>query len=463
VPVGQFGGLVTVDRGEIEALRSVQGLIADYCDRPQRRPLNVAVFGPPGSGKSFGVEQIAAAARPGRIAVRTFNLSQFGHPGELHGALHQVRDVGLTGKVPLVFWDEFDTSLAGEPLGWLRYFLAPMQDGSFQEGQITHPLGRAIFVFAGGTAPQFAAFGRGLGDAEQRRAKLPDFVSRLKGFLDVLGPNRQPRDGDADPYHVVRRAILLRSLLERHAPALFHDVQGRRRLDIDDGVLRALLETRAYRHGVRSLESILAMSRLLGGTSFARSALPGEAQLDLHVDGLEFLALVQEIVLTDDVVERLAEAAHRVYCEGKRRDGWTLGQRKCDTARTHPLLRPYAELDEVHKQANRVNVRNIPRKLAVAGYVMVPARSNELALEFPGDDLETLARFEHELWMEALLAGGYRPGAAATDGAPRHEHLVPWEELPDAVKQVDRDLVRGIPVVLREAGYAVVPLRPAEA
>ncbi len=32
-------------------------------------------------------------------------------------------------RIPLVFWDEFDTSLDGRPLGWLRYFLAPMQDG----------------------------------------------------------------------------------------------------------------------------------------------------------------------------------------------------------------------------------------------------------------------------------------------------------------------------------------------
>jgi hypothetical protein len=45
-----------------------------------------------------------------------------------------------------------------KPLGWLRYFLAPIQDGTFQEGQITHPLGRAIFVFARGTSITMEAF-----------------------------------------------------------------------------------------------------------------------------------------------------------------------------------------------------------------------------------------------------------------------------------------------------------------
>ncbi len=80
-------------------------------------------------------------------------------------AFHQVRDIGLSGKFPLVFWDEFDTSLAETPLGWLRYFLAPMQDGKFQEGQISHPIGRAIFVFAGGTSSSMAEFDKGTDEA----------------------------------------------------------------------------------------------------------------------------------------------------------------------------------------------------------------------------------------------------------------------------------------------------------
>jgi hypothetical protein len=120
VPIGRFGGLQTVDRREIEALHSIQNLLREYCDQPQKRPLSIAVFGPPGSGKSFGVEQVAKSVRPGLVDVKTFNLSQFGRAEELLAALHQVRDIGLQGKLPLVFWDEFDTAFDGAPLGWLR-------------------------------------------------------------------------------------------------------------------------------------------------------------------------------------------------------------------------------------------------------------------------------------------------------------------------------------------------------
>jgi hypothetical protein len=173
VPVGKFGALVTVDRREIEALHSIRTLINEYCERPQKRPLSIAVFGPPGAGKSFGVEQIAKSTRSDEIEKLTFNLSQFESSEELLDAFHQVRDFGLKGNIPLVFWDEFDTELDGKPLGWLRHFLAPMQDGSFQEGQITHPIGRAIFVFAGGTSHHLESFGARLHQPLERIPECP--------------------------------------------------------------------------------------------------------------------------------------------------------------------------------------------------------------------------------------------------------------------------------------------------
>ena len=49
------------------------------------------------------------------------------------------------------------------------------------------------------------------------------------------------------------------------------------------------------------MESILAMSQLAGKNAFERSSLPSESQLDLHVNGLEFLSLVQRIVLTPEI------------------------------------------------------------------------------------------------------------------------------------------------------------------
>ena len=456
VPLGRFGALVTVDRREIEALRTIASLISQYCQLPQQRPLNISVFGPPGSGKSFGVKQIAKSARPGEIESITFNISQFQHPDELLDALHQVRDIGLSGKIPLVFWDEFDTTLDGKPLGWLRYFLAPMQDGSFQEGQIIHPIGRAIFVFAGGTSHRMEEFGRGLDEREVRAAKLPDFISRLKGYLNVLGPN--PIEGQRDPYYILRRAIILRVLFELNVPQIVHPVGGVKRVRIDPGILRALLNTQRFKHGVRSIESILAMSNLAGKESFERSDLPPEDQLDLHVEGREFLALVQEMPLEGELLEKLAEAAHEVFCEGLRDLGYQLGPRTNSELKTHDSLKPYQDLREDEKEANRDNVRDIANKLAAVGYVMMPARSNEPPFEFPGDDLDCLAEMEHERWMRDKEKHGWKWGEKTDKDKKIHESLEPWEDLSEGERDKDREMIRGIPKILAKAGYAIIKI-----
>jgi len=37
VPWGKFGGLLTVDRQEIENFRSIRNLVFEYCRKPQTR------------------------------------------------------------------------------------------------------------------------------------------------------------------------------------------------------------------------------------------------------------------------------------------------------------------------------------------------------------------------------------------------------------------------------------------
>ena len=456
VPLGKFGHLLTVDRHEIESFHNISALVGEYCSQShQKRPLSIAVFGAPGSGKSFGITEIAKSLFPDLIQKIEFNLSQLKDVDALHDAFHQVRDVGLSGKIPLVFWDEFDTSLENQPYGWLRHFLAPMQDGSFQQGQITHPIGPAIFIFAGGTSEKIETFGQVVSDDKFREIKGPDFVSRLKGFVNILGPNPVGDNIAADPHYVIRRAILLRSILSRACPSFLEKRDGKEILNIDSGVLFAFLTIGKYKHGARSMETILTMSQLSGKNRLERSCLPPEAQMNLHVNGLEFQSLVQQILLTPDILEKLAKAAHDIFCEGKKRDGWKYHEEKSEEKKTHPLLKPYDELPEWAKEANRVNVRTIPHKLAAAGYIMIPSRSNQPALEFPGNDLEKLARLEHELWMKSKLNEEFKLGKPTKDDPKRNEYLVEWEQLPDGIKQIDRDMVKGIPRILSNAGYAI--------
>ena len=515
VPQGRFGKLLTVDRQEIESLRSIGSLMTEYlAQKHPERPLSIAVFGPPGSGKSFGIKQLALSVQPGEIEVKEFNLAQIRSFDGLLSAFHQVRDIGLTGKIPLVFWDEFDSDFDQSTYGWLRYFLAPMQDGEFQQGDLPHPIGKAIFVFAGGTSSTLDGFGKNGDEGKLRAAKVPDFVSRLKGFLNVLGPNQ--RTDVVDPFYILRRAILLRSMLERSAE---HLLKGEDKvLQIDDGVLRALLRTNTYHHGARSMESILNMSQLDGKARFERSSLPTKAQLDLHVDGQNFLARVHQLEidkLPKDKLERMAEEVHEIYREQQKAekwmlgpltnektnkaptqqdrermakiahrvscgelecDGWKLGSEKNEETKENPSLVDYDQLPDSEKEQNRQQVRDIPGKLADAGCTIVRTREGEQPFVFPKDLLEKLADREHTRWMRQKAEEGWRYAEKTEKSKKLHCCMLPWhkgmiddykefagslgnEELPEKEKDKDRSAVQGMARILNVAGYTITGAR----
>jgi hypothetical protein len=506
IPLGRFGQLLTVDPREIESLRTIRALITDYWnDDSKPRPLSIAVFGAPGSGKSFGIEQVAVSILPGQVETLTFNLSQLSGPDSLVDAFHQIRDAGLRGRLPLVFWDEFDSNLGPNDarFGWLRHFLAPMQDGKFQHGQVTHRIGPAVFVFAGGTCFTMADFEDRVAQdtTEMKAAKGTDFASRLKGFLNVLGPDPLGKDPGNDPLFIIRRAILLRSMLGRVRPRLFAGDEGRGAIGIDSGVPRAFLHTMEYRHGARSMESIVAMSLLTGERHFGRSALPLESQLGLHVVASDFMRLVDEDRPAYDRLEVLAEAAHVAWCAAELRLGTPWRARTDEYLSRHSLLREYAgrlrtaesslsnpnliayqDLPHEVKEQNRSFVRDITRKLDLVGYIMLPKRKHEASFTFPAEDLERLAEDEHERWMQLKLDSGATYGVHRDDRQNIHPSILPWrpttpEELErrygterasrigngvltDEDKDRDQNFIRSIPAILAIAGYTIVKLAP---
>jgi hypothetical protein len=339
-------------------------------------------------------------------------------------------------------------------MGWLKYFLAPMQGGTFLENGREHPLGGAIFVFAGGTRPSLAAFTAPMGDKATTKERLdfvevkgPDFVSRLRGHVDIMGSNPVSAEDEAYP---VRRAFLLRSMIQRNYPQLLAGKFAR----IDSGVLDALLSVRAFNHGARSIEAILAMSALSGATSFNRASLPPIEQLALHVDAEDFMSRVAGEHLDPRLQERIGRRLHEVYREERRRmvAGRPAEEEKL---KTDNAMAPWKDLANVYRASSRLQADDIPRKLRFIGCFMAVKNTNRTAVTtFTDAEVERLAELEHERFNVERLRIEWRKGPRDLT-ARTSPFLIPWRDLEPKWQDVDRNLVRKIPDVLTAVGWRV--------
>jgi hypothetical protein len=275
----KYGALSTFSDEEHRQLSALEALVCGYLERKSpQRPLCLALFGPPGSGKSFAAKQIRLQVQKSlgetnlKLPLTVLNMTQVPAPAELAKTLSRIASEQDGDTVPFVFFDEFDGTLAGMPLGWLAWFLAPMNDGEFlHDGTVTR-LKRAVYIFAGGTCSRMSEFADGHGHHEKDfvAAKGPDFVSRLRGYGDILGPNAAPL--------LPRRAVILRAELDARLKAEDN------RPSIEDALLTELLAVGRYRHGARSIGAVLEMSKIVPHQPIRFQDLPEPHLLALHAD-----------------------------------------------------------------------------------------------------------------------------------------------------------------------------------
>ena len=294
VPVIKFGGpsdpspLIVIDRREIESYRTVRNMMKKKFSLPvnshsaDEKPLTIAIFGPPGAGKSFVIDKIvASAAGDDGIKLSKINMANLTDEIEFYKRMKKIQIESKDYPQRVLFLDEFDSKKGGTSLGWLQFLIALIDDKETIDYF-------DVLVFAGGTSYAYSDFCRNafwISDAEKarfREIKGPDFVSRLRGHINILGPNRIDVYDDG---HVIRRALILRSILKQ-ATGLTERGQSFREL-IDQDVVLNMLRVGRYRHGARSMEAIIDMWLRLGGEpsgKFVSSTLPTSEQVAMHIE-----------------------------------------------------------------------------------------------------------------------------------------------------------------------------------
>jgi RyR domain len=254
----------------------------------------------------------------------------------------------------------------------------------------------------------------------------------------------------------IRRALLLRALLEKREPQL----RVGERIIIDDAVLNGLLSIPRYHHGARSLEMILAMSTVSGRREFERAALPAESQLNLHVDAKEFMNLVRYPRLSEKLRETIARELDTRYKE-QRQKMVLDGEERRKLLEQDPAMWDWNDMEEQDKESTRSQADDIPHKLRMVNcYMAKESRGARVPVEkFTDAELDILAEREHERWNAERLQKQWRLGSQE-EAERKQSYLIPWRDLHQDWKDVNRALVDCIPQVLALAsvGYKIYRL-----
>jgi len=123
-----------------------------------------------------------------------------------------------------------------------------------------------------------------------------------------------------------------------------------------------------------------------------------------------------------------------------------------------PAMQPWEALAEPLRESNREQARSIESTLRRIDCGVQPAGEQGPApCAFSEEEIETMAAVAHDHWAEERRRGGWSSAPQRDVGGKLTPYLdMPYDDLPEHVKEWDRQAVRAIPEVLAAAGLEVV-------
>ena len=119
----------------------------------------------------------------------------------------------------------------------------------------------------------------------------------------------------------------------------------------------------------------------------------------------------------------------------------------------------FFELEPQFQLSNLRQARSIPKKLNLIGCEIAPKKDPRPRIGPRGFDeieIENLARFEHQEWCEEKRGNGWIYGEEKDNKKRISPYLVPWDELEEDTKKLDKDTIKNIPKILESLGLKVV-------
>jgi hypothetical protein len=153
--------------------------------------------------------------------------------------------------------------------------------------------------------------------------------------------------------------------------------------------------------------------------------------------------------------EAIARAIHTEYLHQEELKG--------NRPASSPALVPWDRLSEDLKEMNRTQAHSIGEKLRIVACDIAPWRDyNGDKFSFKLEEIEILAKLEHERWVRQKQQQGWKYAIKRNDARKEHPSLIAWDapHFSEEEKDKDRNTVRQIPNLLALAGYQIYRLRP---
>jgi hypothetical protein len=159
---------------------------------------------------------------------------------------------------------------------------------------------------------------------------------------------------------------------------------------------------------------------------------------------------IEESHLISEVDDSRARQFHEDYCAKDR-----LACEKEPGRQPAPFNRAWTELPETARNANRITADHFEVKMRALGYSVVSKEVLSEPLVLQPEQLELLARMEHDRWWADRILDGWTFNAVRNNQRKFHPNLVPYVELTETIKQLDRDSVLQMIEILDSEGYVI--------
>lgn len=194
---------------------------------------------------------------------------------------------------------------------------------------------------------------------------------------------------------------------------------------------------------------VLCMNKYSGLTSL----LSNIASSHGHVNNVKVFEMLNRIneqeVLLRGLNGVIARAIHDTYIEEQVRLGVTPDK--------NSSMLPWDDLPEDLKESNMRSANHIFVKLNSIGCDIMPLNDWDVKpMEFTLEEIEKMSIMEHDRWVEERVLQGYRYAPGPKDVEKKTSpYIVAWEELPEDIREYDRNIVRGISSFLAKEGFQV--------